>query len=506
MTRNLLAALLSCAAATLGATDILIPHVIDSDAVQSITREGRSSINHGLVGTGRLSAGTVDFLGDTLGSFSSLAIVPKSWKRSGDRYEAVLWTLPDRGRNDPGEGLFYDYAARLHRFRIEFTPYSGKPLPADKRSQDQVRIKPDGGLVLTDFLGHRFTGADPGDGTVTEKGILLPAPRSGTGAGKVSIDAESLQFTRDGHFYMGDEYAAHVYYFDAKGRLQGVIVPPAAIVPRTNGHIDFGSLNPPQTGRRNNQGVEGMSLSPDGTHLFVALQSALIQDSAHGDASGRINTRVLVYDVSHDPTPAHPIGHYVMQLPAYNDRGDGKPANKTAAQSEIRALNEHQFLMLSRDGNGLGTDNDKPIVYKSVLLVDTLDASNLAGTAYETGTTSLLRSADSVALKEGIKPTQSTELINMLNRSQLSRFGLKVETQPKNQPLTLSEKWEAMDLAPALDASWPQDYFLFVGNDNDFIARHCVMEGQHCDSSFDNDSLLLVYRLTLPSMQQRARP
>lgn len=506
MTRCLLAALLSCSTASLGATDILTPHVVDGDAPQSITLEGRSSVNHGLVGTGRLSAGTVDFLGDTLGSFSSLAIVPGSWKRTGDRYTAVLWTLPDRGRNDPGEGLFYDYAARLHRFRIEFTPYTGKDLPADIRSQQQVRIKPDGGLVLTDFLGHRFTGADPADGTITEKGILLPAPRSGTGAGKVSIDAESLQFTRDGHFYIGDEYAAHVYYFDAKGRLQGVIVPPAAVVPRTNGHIDFGSLNPPQTGRRNNQGVEGMSLSPDGTRLFVALQSALIQDSAHGDAAGRINTRVLVYDVSHDPVPTHPIGHYVMQLPAYNDRGDGKAANKTAAQSEIRALNEHQFLMLSRDGNGLGTDNDKPIVYKSVLLVDTLDATNLVGSTYETSITSVLRSPDCVELKADIKPASLRELVNLLNRSQLSRFGLNVDTQPKNQPLTLSEKWEAMDLVPVLDPSAPQDYFLFVGNDNDFIARRCVMEGQHCDSSFDNDSMLLVYRLTLPSMQQRARP
>ena len=506
MTRCLLATLLSCATAALGATDVLVPHVVDGDAPASITIEGRSFVNQGLVGSGRLSAGTVDFLGDTLGSFSSLAIVPKSWKRKGDRYEATLWTLPDRGRNDPGEGLFYDYAARLHRFRITFVPYGDKPLPADTHSQNQVKITPDGGLVLTDFRGQRFTGADPADGTITERGILLPSPRSGTGAGKVSIDAESLQFTRDGHFYIGDEYAAHVYYFDAKGRLQGVIVPPAAVVPRTDGHIDFGSLNPPQSGRRNNQGIEGMSLSPDGTRLFVALQSALIQDSAHGDAAGRINTRVLVYDVSHDPVPTRAIGHYVTQLPAYNDRGDGKAANKTAAQSEIRALNEHQFLMLSRDGNGLGTDNDKPIVYKSVLLVDTLDATNLIGSEYETGTASVLRSPDSVELKAGIKPTSSHELINLLNRSQLSRFGLNVDTRPKNQPLTLSEKWEAMDLAPAFDPSHPQDYFLFVGNDNDFIARHCVMEGQHCDSSFDNDNMLLVYRLTLPSMQQRARP
>ncbi len=40
---------------------------------------------------------------------------------------------------------------------------------------------------------------------------------------------------------------------------------------------------------------------PDGTHLFVALQSATLQDSAQGNAAGRINTRVLVYDVTASP-------------------------------------------------------------------------------------------------------------------------------------------------------------------------------------------------------------
>ena len=79
----------------------------------------------------------------------------------------------------------------------------------------------------------------------------------------------------------------------------------------------------------------------------------------------------------------------------------------------------------------------------------------------------------------------------MLNPVQLARFGLSVEA--------LSEKWEALDLAPAMEADHPADYFLFVGNDNDFIARHCVMSGQTCNSDFDNDNRILVYRLRLPA-------
>ena len=291
-------------------------------AARQVSLHGRTFVDHGLVGTGVLSAGTVDFLGDTLGSFSSLKIAPGSWKRVGDHYEGVLWTLPDRGRNDPAAKLFYDYPARLIRLRIRFSPGDG-----------QVALTPDGGLELRDFRGRPFTGADPGGGTVTQRGITLPAPARGVGAGKVSLDAESLQFTRDGGFYVGDEYAANVYHFDRTGRLRGVIQPPAAVTPRRGARPFFGSLKAPDTGRRNNQGVEGMSLSPDGRTLFVMLQSALMQDSAGGNAAGRVNTRVLVYDVSGTQTPARPIAHHVVQLPAYNNAGDGGAPNRTAAQS-----------------------------------------------------------------------------------------------------------------------------------------------------------------------------
>jgi hypothetical protein len=462
-----------------GEERIARPHLDQTAGASSASLNGQTFVNHGLVGAGALVAGTVDFLGDTFGSFSSLQVAPGSWKRVGDHYEGVLWTLPDRGRNDPAANLFFDYPARLERLRVRFTPADGR-----------LDLVPDGGLELRDFRGRPFTGADPGAGTLTERGVLLPAPADGVGAGKAALDAESLQFAPDGGFCVGDEYTAAVYRFDRRGRLRGVIVPPAAISPRKDGRPDFGSLQPPATGRRNNQGVEGLSLSPDGRTLIVALQSALIQDSATGSAAGRVDTRVLVYDVGRDPTPARPVGHYVMQLPAYAEDGKGGAPNRTAAQSEIRALDDHRFLMLARDGAGRGAAGGAPIVYKSVLLVDLAGATNLAGGEYETGTASLLQDPAHTALKPGIVPAAWTELVNMLNPVQLARFGLSVEA--------LSEKWEAMDLVPTLEPGRPADYFLLVGNDNDFIARRCRMSGQSCDSDIDNDNRVLVYRLTLP--------
>lgn len=463
-----------------GEEPVTRPNLDRSVDVHSVALHGRTYVSEGLVGTGALPAGTVDFLGDTLGSFSSLKIAPGSWKRVGAGYEGVLWTLPDRGPNDPDANLFFDYPARLHRFRLRFTPADGR-----------VTLTPDGGLKLSDFRGRPFTGADPGAGTLTQRDVILPAPASGVGSGKVSLDAESLQFARNGSFYVGDEYTASIYYFDRRGRLRGVIQPPAAIAPRRDGRPHFGSLQSPETGRRNNQGAEGMSLSPDGRTLFVMMQSALMQDSASGNAAGRINTRVLVYDVSLTPTPARPKAHHVVQLPAYSADGQGGAPDRTAAQSEIFALDDHRFLMLARDGAGQGASGKKPIIYKSILLVDLTGATNLAGTGYETGAISLLQDRASTALRPDITAAKRVELVNMLNPGQLARFGLSVDA--------LSEKWEAMDLMSVLEPDRPADYFLLVGNDNDFAARNCLMSGQSCDSDIDNDNRLLVYRVKLPA-------
>ncbi len=478
--------------ATLSASGYAAPHEATGAPPRTLQLGGRTYVDKGLVAAGRLPAGTVDFLGDTLGSFSSLAVQPGTWKRTASGYEGVLWTLPDRGRNDPEAGLFYDYPGRVERMQLRIDVARGKP-----GALGTLTMVPDRGVVLKDFNGQPFTGADPGEHTITQRDVVLPSPASGAGAGKVSLDAESLQFTADGHFYIGDEYTANVYYFDAQGQLQGVIVAPPAIRPQRDGKPAFGSLAASQTGRRNNQGVEGMGLSPDGTRLFVALQSATLQDSAKGNAAGRINTRVLVYDVTASPTPQQPIGHYVMALPAYAHDGKGK-LDRTAAQSELRALDAHRFLLLARDGNGLGKDGDDPIVYKSVLLVDVADASNLAGSNYESGTASVLADPAGTVLKDGIVPARSDELLNLLDRPQLARAGLDLDTKRGPHAGLLSEKWEAMDVLPALDPQHPNDVLLLIGNDNDFIARRCRMQGQSCDSAYDNDNRILVYRLTLP--------
>ncbi|NEU11014.1 autotransporter domain-containing protein [Methylobacterium sp. BTF04] len=476
------------------AQEIRTPNLAFADTALFVPFNGAINVNQGLQGAGRVSASARDFLGDTLGSFSSLAIDLSTWRRSGDAYSGTLYTLPDRGYNNPDGGIFTDYAGRLNRFTLSLTPNPGAALPQSTASQSQITLTQAGGILLTDARGQRFSGFDPGAGTTSQLGATLPSAATGASAGRISLDAEGLVRKLDGSFYISDEYGPNVYYFSRTGQLQGVLGIPQALQPVTNGQLNFNSINPPtDSGRRNNQGLESVALTPDGRGLVAILQSATVQDSG-ANQQQRNNTRILYYDVSTNPTPSAPTREFVLQLPTYQQNGNGGAPNRTAAQSEMLALNDTQFLVLARDSNGLGTGTTTPIVYKSVFLVDTAQATNIAGTSFD-GTTPI---APGGTLRAGIVPVQTTEIVNLLNPVQLGRFGMNLNTNPATQT-TLSEKFEAMALVPVLSERAPNDYFLLVGNDNDFLTRQGLINGQPYDAGINNDSILLAYRLTLPT-------
>ncbi|MCC7272187.1 MAG: esterase-like activity of phytase family protein, partial [Alphaproteobacteria bacterium] len=489
------------------AAQFTTPQTTSAAGVEAVTFQGSTFVNQGLVGAGRVAASTRDQLGDALGSFSSMAIVQSTWRRNGDGYTGTLIGLPDRGYNT--DDLKADFAGRLSIFSLDFNPYTGTAnLPAGTSSQSQLELAYQSSLVLRDFNGQTTTGLDPGAATASQGGVgPLPIASSGKGAGRLSIDAEGLVFLKDGSFYVSDEYAAGVYYFDPKGNLKGAILPPEAILPRSaTGAVNYNSDGAPKTGRRNNQGLEGVTVTPDGKYLVTLLQSATVQDTDGSKQQTRTNTRLMVYDIQQSRTPTAPIAQYVLQLPSYTLAGNGNATDRTAAQSEILALNDKQFLVLSRDGNGLGVGTTNPTVFKNIMLVDTTGATNIAGTPFETGTTPVSPAGQ---LSPTITPVTKSLFVNMLNPTQLGRLGMNLNTNPAT-PATLSEKWEALGIAPVLREKQPQDYFLFVGNDNDFLTRSGQMAGglvdadgnsagTAYDAGLENDNVVLVYQLTLPT-------
>jgi len=101
-------------------------------------------------------------------------------------------------------------------------------------------------------------------------------------------------------------------------------------------------------------------------------------------------------------------------------------------------------------------------------------------------------------LVDAVVPATLTPYIDINNTAELEKFGL--HNGEPNDRNNLSEKWEGMAVVPALDPENPNDYFLFVTNDNDFITQNGFQAGAAYKdvSGLEVDTMILVYRVTLP--------
>jgi hypothetical protein len=479
---------------------LLTAALIPSQAAETVTVGGQAFTNKGLVGVGRLPADLRDKFGETVGSGSGFAANLKTWARNGDRYQGTFFLLPDRGYNVDNTT---DFRARFYTLSITLKP-SDDPtkLPADERQRTVAATLTDTTL-LTDAAGRPMTGLDPVENGVRAAADGFPdMPQAATGA--LSLDSESFALMPDGTFFIGDEYGPYVYRFSPEGKLLSAIRPPDAFIPIRNDKAHFSSNNPgagveapkppnPVTGRQNNQGFEGMSVTPDGKFMAMILQSATRQDGGDS-AETRQHTRILYYDIA-DPAQPKLVREHVVPLPMFKS-ADGKTL--VAAQSELLALDETHFLLLCRDSNnGYGMKGSTSL-YRKIELLDTSGATNIVGGKYD-GTVPL---APKGKLEDGIVPATLTSFIDINDNSQLNRFGLH-NGEPVDRNL-LSEKWEGMTLVPALDPANPRDFFLFVSNDNDFITKNGFQVGQKYEGAADVDTMILVYRLTLPALSKEA--
>jgi len=446
-------------------------------------------VNLGLVGVGRLPANSFDRLGpnvDTLGGiFSGMWLDSATLVHSNGAIHVTIYGLPDRGF---GDGLT-DFHPRVQRLAVAISPYYG-PGPA---AQDQIAIV-NTATALLSVNGNFFTGANPDDTNV------LTHPQSlagGIGGGKWSLDPEGIVRAPGGSWYISDEYGPFVYRFNAVGVLQFVLPLPEAYLPklgptypRVNNFLTASTIATNDSGRYINRGMEGLSITPDGKKLVACLQSPLVQDGENRNPSR--NVRILVYDI--DPASAtfeQPLAEYVHVLPL----SAAEANNRHTPVSEILAFSDKKFLILQRDSRGLGGDPGA-LLYKRIVEVDANNASNILGTGYDLekgapGALTLPRSG----LPSNVVAVASRDLVDLLNRTQLTKFGLN--TAASNQNInTLSEKWEALAVLPLNDPQAPSDYLLLVGNDNDFRAPVVYHNGQPVGTNeIFSDNMLLAFRI-----------
>lgn len=458
-----------------------------------VSAAGAEYVMQGLVGVGRIAASTRDAFGETSGSGSGMAIEPGTWRKTDNGYAGSFFLLPDRGYNVEGTT---DYRARLQKLDVRFSPLAPG---ASGVLQNQVEAKINATILLTDEKGESMSGLDPvAVRPATASFPLMPQAVNG----RVSLDPEAIGFLPDGSILISDEYGPYNYRFSREGKLLSAFAPPQSFLPMRKGKVDFSSNNPgpgapvpdprnPETGRQNNQGFEGTAITPDGKFAVQVLQSATRQDGGD-DPSTRNFTRALVWDMTEPATPK--LAHeYVVPLPTFKD---AKGATLVAAQSELVALDNKRFLILCRDSNnGLGVKGDVSL-YRWIEILDLSEATDIAGTEFD----GLKPVAPKGVLAAGITPAKLTPFIDINASDDLERFGLH-NGLPRDRNM-LSEKWESMALASALDPERPNDWFLFVANDNDFITLDGYQVGAAYkdQSGSEVDTMFFVYRLTLPAV------
>ena len=465
-----------------------------------------------LAGYGYIPGNAVDKYGDTIGGIgSSIAIDKSSWKKlQNGSYTGTMYALPDRGWNTEGT---LNYQNRIQKIAITFTP--NPSASASNPAKPNLQLVPEETILLTGPDGTPTTGLD-GDVLgpyLSYSGFpTLPAATytgdgfngSGPGGHRISVDSEGIFLGADGTFWVSDEYGPYIYQFGPNGKMLKAIQPPAAYLPRRNGSLSFSADSPPiynlsevidpadvGSGRDNNQGFEGLTVSSNGKRLYTLLQSALAQEGGTGNPE-RKQSRFLEYDIS-GKTPKY-VNEFVITLPLYND---GK---KVAAQSEIHYISDTQFLILARDsGAGHGQDNSES-KYRHVDVFDISKATSIKDSTNDAATGSIASSKGE--LDSEITAAEYCSFIDFNVNSQLARFGLH-NGGDQNATL-LNEKWESLALVPVnpgTKKSKNTEYYLFSLSDNDFITQDGHMNfGKFAykdTSGYNLDNQALVFHVTI---------
>ncbi|ORY64412.1 esterase-like activity of phytase-domain-containing protein [Pseudomassariella vexata] len=509
-------------AVTTAARNLVSRNTTSSSRVNSTTCNGEEYVYEELAGYGFVISDAVDKFGDTLGGLGSAIHLEKgSWsKLSNGSYTGTLWTMPDRGWNTQGT---LNFQPRVHKFTVAFHPAPNATVENHSPPNlalsylDTVRFSGPDDTPCTgldgDVSGHLSYPGFPDLPVATYTGDGFGG--EGPGGKRIAVDPEGLAVNEDGSFWVSDEYGPYVYLFDQTGKMLTAIRPPDAIIPTRNGTESFSSASPPQyidngngplpdpedpdTGRDNNHGFEGISVSEDGNSIWVFLQAATVQEGGLAKQTQRW-TRLLKYDISSPLNPLY-VAEYVVPLPAYNDP-TAKPSKnpKIAAQSELHALPNGQFFVLARDSDaGRGMDNSLS-VYRQIDVVDISTATDIKAEGGFDCETCAVASFHGV-LDEGITPAVYCGFLDFNVNSQLGRFGLHNGGEQDAQ--LLNEKWESITVVPVEPKRPGDDYFVFSLSDNDFITQNGFTNGgqfQYADASgFNLDSQALVFKVKIPS-------
>jgi len=170
----------------------------------------------------------------------------------------------------------------------------------------------------TAYNGLVNSQAGTGETLVDLNGQALPTSPYG-------YDSEGLVAMPDGTFWVSDEYGPFLTHFDRDGRAIARLSP-----------FD-GSLPAELANRVANKGMEGLTVTPDGSTLVGVMQSALQQPDLPADAKAKniVPLRIVTYDLR-----THATHEYLYLL------HDPKAQTAAMMPAFLRYLRKHHYRVV----------------------------------------------------------------------------------------------------------------------------------------------------------------
>lgn len=219
----------------------------------------------------------------------------------------------------------------------------------------------------TPYNGLVNTQADTGETIEDLNGKVQPTSPNG-------YDPEGIVASKDGTFWVSDEYGPFITHFDREGRQIGRLSPFDASLPA---ELKF---------RVPNKGMEGLTVTPDGSTLVGMTQSALLTPDLTQKPADVTALRIVTYDLNTAVTHEY---LYLLDDPKTNG----------GAVSEITAVSDTKFIVDERDGNF------EPGAYKKLFTIDISGATDVGprstvnGATYDAGKGGLLVGASKQSIE-----------------------------------------------------------------------------------------------------------
>jgi hypothetical protein len=280
---------------------------------------------------------------------------------------------------------------------------------------------PDGTPALnsinnTNYFTGRSDGFDPAQNSLN--------------ANNARLDPEGIRVSNDGKsVFVSDEYGPYVYQFDrATGQRINTFTLPSNLAVAVQGPTTASEGKTVNSlGRTGNKGMEGLAITPDGKMLVGAMQANLLQDK-------KGSTRIVTINIDITSANYGETHEYAYQLTT----GSGV--------SEIVAINDHEFLVDERDGNGMAdtplqSDTASAAAVKQLFRIDLTGAQDVTGLSGDLS-------------GKAVSKTLFADVVQMLTAAGID---------PKLIPSKLEGVTFGQDLSDGR-------HTLYIANDNDFLS------------------------------------